>query len=91
MGKFFIFSEAIKSGYIWLAIFGVINSVISLYYYLGVLVRMYFREPEREISIVSPSAAMFAALTLAAFGVLQMGIFPGYIWELAKESAKMIM
>ncbi|MBN2707214.1 MAG: NADH-quinone oxidoreductase subunit N, partial [Deltaproteobacteria bacterium] len=76
MGKFFIFSEAIKAGYVWLAIFGVVNSVISLYYYLGVIVRMYFREPEREISIIAPAGTMVAALCLAAFGVLQMGIFP---------------
>jgi NADH-quinone oxidoreductase subunit N len=91
MGKFFIFSEAIKSGYIWLAIFGVINSVISLYYYLGVIVRMYFREPEREISIMAPAGTMIAALSIAAFAVLQMGIFPSYIWDLARESVKMIM
>ncbi|HDS15426.1 MAG TPA: NADH-quinone oxidoreductase subunit N [Proteobacteria bacterium] len=91
MGKFFIFSEAIKGGYIWLAIFGVINSVISLYYYLGVIVRMYFREPERELNIIAPAGTLVAALSLAAFGVLQMGIFPSYIWELARESAKMIM
>ncbi|MBN2810227.1 MAG: NADH-quinone oxidoreductase subunit N [Deltaproteobacteria bacterium] len=91
MGKFFIFSEAIKSGYIWLAIFGVINSVISLYYYLGIIVRMYFREPEREIEIIAPAGTMIAALSLAAFGVLQMGMFPSYIWNLARESVKMIM
>ena len=91
MGKFFIFSEAIKSGYIWLAVFGVINSVISLYYYLGVIVRMYFQEPEREINIIAPAGTMIAALSLAAFGVLQMGMFPSYIWNLARESVKMIM
>ncbi len=91
MGKFFIFSEAIKAGYIWLAIFGVINSVISLYYYLGVIVRMYFKEPERDISIATPAGTLIAALTLAALGVLQMGIFPSYVWDLARESAKMMM
>ncbi len=91
MGKFFIFSEAIKAGYVWLAIFGVINSVISLYYYLGVIVRMYFKEPEQEIGITAPAGTLLAALCLAAFGVLQMGIFPGYVWELARVSAKMLM
>jgi len=91
MGKFFIFSEAIKEGYIWLAIFGVINSVISLYYYLGVIVRMYFKEPEQELGIVAPAGTLIVALSLAAFGVLQMGIFPGYVWELARAGAKMLM
>jgi NADH-quinone oxidoreductase subunit N len=91
MGKFFIFSEAIKSGYIWLAVFGVINSVISLYYYLGVIVRMYFQEAEREINIIAPAGTMIVALSLAAIGVLQMGMFPSYIWNLARESVKMIM
>ena len=46
MGKFYIFSAAIKEGYLGLAIIGVINSVISVYYYLRVTVAMYMKEPE---------------------------------------------
>jgi len=42
MGKLYIFTAAIKSGFIWLAIIGVVNSVISLNYYLRVFVVMYF-------------------------------------------------
>ena len=44
MGKFYIFTAAIKSGFIWLAVIGVINSVISLYFYLRVIVYMYIMQ-----------------------------------------------
>ncbi len=86
MGKFYIFSAAIKSGYIWLAIIGVINSVISIYYYLRVIIVMYFQEAEQEVSMPAPSPAIVVALVLAAAGVLLMGILPSYFWNIAQNS-----
>ena len=50
IGKFYIFSAAIKSGYVGLAVIGVLNSVISVYYYVGVLVRMYMTEGGAEVA-----------------------------------------
>ena len=44
MGKFWLFSAAIESGYVWLAVIGVLNSAISLYYYLRVVVFMYLKK-----------------------------------------------
>jgi NADH-quinone oxidoreductase subunit N len=48
MAKFYVFSAAVKSEFYWLAILGVLNSAISVYYYLRVTVLMYFRESERR-------------------------------------------
>ena len=48
VGKFYIFSAAVKSGYVGLAIIGVLNSVVSVYYYVGVLVRMYMTEGDHR-------------------------------------------
>ena len=44
-GKFYIFSDAIKGQYYWLAVIGVLNSAVAAYYYLRVLMYMYFKEP----------------------------------------------
>ncbi|MBN2331603.1 MAG: NADH-quinone oxidoreductase subunit N [Deltaproteobacteria bacterium] len=91
MGKFYLFSSAMKAGFVWLAIFGVINSVISLYYYLRVVVVMYFQEAEQSISMPKPSPAVVVGLVLAAIGVMQMGIFPSYIWDMAQQSVQSML
>jgi len=91
MGKFYLFSSAMKAGFIWLAVFGVINSVISLYYYLRVVVVMYFKEAEQEITMPKPAAAVVVGLVLAAVGVLQMGIFPSYFWDMARQSVQAML
>lgn len=93
MGKFYIFSAAIKSGYIGLAIIGVINSVISVYYYLRITIAMYMREPESSLqpsagslTAIVFSPAMVIALLIAAYGVLRMGIFPSAYIAMAQQS-----
>ena len=88
MGKFYIFSAAIKEGYLGLAIIGVINSVVSVYYYLRVTVAMYMKEPstvgESPSLVFSP--ACIIAILISACGVLRMGIFPSEYIAIAKQS-----
>ena len=43
MGKFWLFSAAIDAGYVWLAVIAVLNSAISLYYYIRIVVFMYVK------------------------------------------------
>ncbi|GJQ57808.1 MAG: NADH-quinone oxidoreductase subunit N [Candidatus Scalindua sp. AMX11] len=86
MGKFYIFSAAIKSGYIILAIIGVINSVISVYYYLRVTVVMYMKQPTREFAPLSLSPYIILALVITIWGTIHLGIFPSSIIELAQKS-----
>ncbi len=87
MGKFYIFSAAIKSGYVVLAIIGVINSVISVYYYLRVTVVMYMKQPSREFAPLSLSPYIILALIITIWGTIHLGIFPSRIIELAQKSA----
>ena len=54
--KFFIFSAAAEAGWIGLVVIGVINSVISAFYYLSVVVAMYFRS-EKEAAPAAPVKA----------------------------------
>ena len=48
VGKFYLFGAAVRAGYVWLAVIGVLNSAIAAYYYLRVIVYMYMREPEGD-------------------------------------------
>jgi len=91
MGKFYIFSAAVKAEYYWLAVIGVLNSAISVYYYLRVTVLMYFREPEREISGLSFSPTAVLAVIVSIGGVLFMGIFPASVLAWAKRSIMGLM
>ncbi|PLX92446.1 MAG: NADH-quinone oxidoreductase subunit N [Desulfuromonas sp.] len=85
-GKFFIFAGAIKAGYIWLAVIGVLNSAVSLYYYLRVMVYMYFRDPVEDYSWVKLEMATVVSILIAIAGVLILGVIPGPVMELAKLS-----
>lgn len=85
-GKFYIFTSAVQAGYISLAIVGVLNSAISAYYYLRVLVYLYFKEYEGGISPLSIASSSALAMILMAIGVLTLGIVPQRLFELAIRS-----
>jgi NADH-quinone oxidoreductase subunit N len=91
VGKFYIFSAAVKAGYLGLAIIGVLNSALSVYFYLRVTVMMYMRNPEKELTGLDPSPAMVIALIIAVFGTLQIGITPSHYLNLAKQSILALM
>ena len=86
IGKFYIFSASIKAGYIWLAIFGVINSLISVYYYLRIVVLMYMKESVGEIEKLSPSIHITIALVITSIGILHLGLLPSFILRLAQNA-----
>lgn len=86
VGKFYIFSAAIKSGYIGLAVIGVINSVISVFYYLRIMVIMYMKEPTRDFNPLTLSPLIVVAIVLSVIGTLHLGIFPSKIMEIAQQS-----
>jgi len=86
-GKFYIFRAVISGGggFYWLAIFGLLNSVLGAYYYLRVIVYMYMREPAPGAPVAIPmrSATVAFALLACALLVLALGIFPGSSLDLA--------
>lgn len=85
MGKLYIFSGAIKAGFIWLAIVGVLNSVISAFYYSRVLVHLFFHESQdRRASNVGPESVIAVALSVA--GVLLLGVWPTGLLNAALQS-----
>ena len=91
VGKFYVFAAAIKGGFIDLAIIGVINSVLSVYYYLRVTVMIYMREPAADMPNLKFSRTATLATTIAALATLILGIFPEIFITLARQSVSMIL
>jgi NADH-quinone oxidoreductase subunit N len=79
MGKVVVFSEALGEGYKWLVIIGVLNTAISVYYYLRLIVVMFFRERTTEWRAPRIPASVAVVLALTVAGVLFLGIFPGSV------------
>lgn len=86
LAKFYVFSAAVREGLVPLVIIGVLASLISVFYYLRIVVYMYMREPSREIAINLENPALFLVIFLCLYGVLQLGIFPGNILIIIKEA-----
>ena len=84
--KFYIFSSAIKSGYLGLVIIAVINSLISVYYYLRVIVYMFMRPAEEDVKPVSIPFSLGLVILLTGIGILALGILPQPLLDLAYHS-----
>jgi NADH-quinone oxidoreductase subunit N len=76
VGKFYIFSEALHQGYVWLVIIAIFNSVVSTYYYFYVTVAMYMQEGGVEVERLSSRPALVAAIGLAALATILIGVYP---------------
>jgi len=89
IGKFQIFNAALNEGWIWLTIIGIINSALSVYYYLRVVMFMYMREgalPEGAVLSGNSSSFALTGLMVTAIAVIYLGVFPDKILELASSS-----
>jgi NADH-quinone oxidoreductase subunit N len=82
MGKFAIFSAALKGGEISLAVIGIITAVISVYYYLRVVAALYMHGPETETDTSKTSLTEITALCSTAFVILLLGVYPGPLMDL---------
>ena len=84
-GKFYLFSAAVSEGLIWLALWGVINSVISVYYYLRPIVVMYMKDGEADIAEGSHYATKVTAFACAIL-IIIIGILSGPLFEVVEKS-----
>jgi NADH-quinone oxidoreductase subunit N len=81
--KFYLFRAAMESSQLYLlVVFGVLNSMVSIYYYLRIIVAMYFRDASRPLAPIE-SASMQAGLVITAVAVVLLGLFPGSVIEWA--------
>ncbi len=84
--KFMVFRAAVNEGFVLLAVIGVLNSLLSAFYYLRVIYTLYMEPlPEREPRL-EPSLPTAAVATVAALGVLVLGTFPGPVIDAAASA-----
>ena len=86
IGKWYIISAAVSSGYYGLAIIAMLTSVISVFFYLRVVVMMYMADREPGIAPAPVSRAGMAALAVAIVAIFYLGILPTAVLDFAAES-----
>ena len=86
-GKYYIFIAAIKADLTWLAIIGVLSSVISVYFYLRVIVLMYFKESETELIIEKGNYGLLSVV-ISVLLVILVGIMPGSLIDVITSFLK---
>lgn len=78
--KFFLFKSAMdvwNGQLLWVVVLGVVNSAISIYYYLRVVTAMYFREPTQPFTVTRSPGLLFV-IALVPLLILELGIMPGW-------------
>ena len=88
-GKFYVFTAAIHSGLVWLAIIGLFNSGIAAFYYLRLLASVYSRPQENSLLENMPriQAPLLFAIFLTATATLMLGVVPGRVLNSARAAA----
>jgi NADH-quinone oxidoreductase subunit N len=90
IAKWYVFSAAVSSGYYGLAIIGVLSSVVSVFFYLRIVVMMYMSERDAR-PVPAPITAMaFGALGITVAAVLILGVIPTPLIHYAQESVRTI-
>lgn len=91
VGKVYLFSAAVNANYVSLAIVGFLTSVVSAYYYLGVVVAMYMREPSSDDTWAPVSGGAGLALAVLVAVTLGLGVFPAPALAFARLAAQSLV
>ncbi|HZQ08353.1 MAG TPA: NADH-quinone oxidoreductase subunit N [Anaerolineae bacterium] len=88
VAKFFVFGAAVNAGLVWLAVIGVLNSLVSVYYYLGPIVRMYMNPPTEGWAGTSARTPILLAVAVvfAVAITIALGLFPSEVIQFAQAS-----
>ncbi len=81
MGKFYVFSAAVAKGYVWLVVIAVLNSLVSVYYYFRVTIKIYMQPAEKEITPICFGARRLWQWFLWQQARCGSGLFPTPIWS----------
>lgn len=88
IGKFFLFKAAVDANLTWLAIIGVLNSIIALYYYLVIIKVMFVDRSEDENKAIPIGMSYRWALLLSTIGVVLLGVLATPVYEWASVAAR---
>lgn len=88
VGKFLIFRAAIDAGYWWLALIGILNAFVALYYYLNLIKYMYlYNVEEGAVESIPVSRGAWVGLVGATLFVIILGVIPGFAYDWTTEAA----
>ncbi len=85
-GKVFLFAAAVQGGWTWVALVGLLTSALSLYFYFRIVVFMYFTPGSPEAPSPAPSRSIRVGIGLCAAITLALGLFPGPLITVVKQS-----
>lgn len=91
IGKLYLFAETIKQEWYWLAIVGVVNSVISLYYYAGIVKTMFLDQPnpaDRKVDMTANDSVLLGVLSSLT---VVFGIYWGPLVHYTNESLRFFL
>jgi NADH-quinone oxidoreductase subunit N len=91
IGKWYLFSAAVGAGDYGLAIIGVLTSVVSVFFYLRVVVMMYMTDKPSNAPVTTPSPASIFALAVPTAATFYLGILPARVLEIALQSIATIL
>jgi NADH-quinone oxidoreductase subunit N len=90
IAKWYVFTAAVKAGYNWLAIIGVLTSVVSVFFYLRVIVMMYMTPPTAKVAFPKVPRVAATALVASALIVFYLGVLPTRVLDWAAASISTI-
>jgi NADH-quinone oxidoreductase subunit N len=91
IGKWYLFTSAVNAGNYGLAIIGVLTSVVSVFFYLRVVVMMYMSDEVASAPVTPPSRTSLVALGVPAMAIFYLGILPARVLDLAAKSIATIL
>jgi NADH-quinone oxidoreductase subunit N len=91
VGKWYLFASAVSAGNYGLAVIGVLTSVVSVFFYLRVVVMMYMSDAASAAPVTAPTAASLFALGVPMIAILYLGVLPARLLDLAVKSIATIL
>ncbi|MHB8170856.1 MAG: NADH-quinone oxidoreductase subunit N [Thermincolia bacterium] len=88
-GKLFLFTAIVEKGYLWVALIGLVMSMVSVYYYLNVAKAMYMNDPTDDAPITI-SGSMKFVLLVSMVATIFLGIYPTPLFDMASAAAQVL-
>jgi len=85
-GKFYLFRAAVFAGHTDLAVIGVLNSLVSVYYYLRVILMMYMEQGGADAKTFGRAPYLYAAVAVSAVATVYLGVFPAHALQASLQS-----
>jgi NADH-quinone oxidoreductase subunit N len=91
LAKFYVFSGAVREGHVGLAVAAVMASLISVGYYLKVIVVMYMKDEDGGVVIEAEDPALYLVIFLCLFGTIQLGLWPGNLLTIIRQAFSTVL